>query len=372
MEIQGIKYIAPVFDMSGYAQAARAYVIALHKLGIPLTITPVSFEDGMADFGEDGKIISNLVNKNINYNIVIIHLTVEHYEKMIEKDKFNIGYSIWETNRIHDEWVNWLNSTVDVCFTGSKWGTEVYKNSGVKIPIFTIPHTINVEDYDNITPYLIAGVPENAYKFYALFQFFERKHPTALIKAYWHAFQNNENVALVLKTYRIGFNEKEKTIVKETISRLKQVTPMDNYPPIYLVLDRLSRAEILGMHKACDCLVHLDRGEGFGLVPFESGAIGNPIIVTGWGGVTEYANPDNSYLVNSQLTPVFGMPWSPFYNGNQLWAEPDVYHGSQLMRHVYRHRNEAVEKGNKLRKTIKNNFSYEVIGNKIIEVIRSL
>ena len=174
-----------------------------------------------------------------------------------------------------------------------------------------------------------------------------------------------------LKTYRFGFNDEEKNSIKETIRRLKQIMPMDKYPPIYLILDKLSNEEILGVHKSCDCLVHLDRGEGFGLVPFKAGAVGNPIIVTGFGGVTEYANKYNSYLVDYNLTPVFGMPISPFYDGSQLWAEPDLYEGSQLMRYVYNNQEKAKEKGLKLQEDIKNNFSYEVIGNKIIEAIRS-
>ena len=80
----------------------------------------------------------------------------------------------------------------------------------------------------------------------------------ALIKSYWHAFQNDENVALVLKTYRANFSDDEKNIVKETIKRLKAMTPMEKYPPLYLIGGMLDRDEILGLHKSCDCLTHLE------------------------------------------------------------------------------------------------------------------
>jgi len=310
MEIKGIRYIGPMFDMSGYAQAARGYALSLHRLGIPLTIKAVSFEGAEKnDFGESGRVLRSLVNKDIDYNIVIIHLTVEHYEQMKESGKTNIGYSVWETSKIHPEWVKWLNSTVDAVMTASDWGVEVYKNSGVDIPIFSVPHGIDMDEYKGVEPYSIDGVNPDAYKFYGIFQFFERKHPMGIIKSYWHAFQNHEDVALILKTYRQGFSEAEKNIVRETIKRVKNMMPMENYPPLYLIGDVLSRDQILGLHKACDCLVSLDRGEGFGLVPFEAGACGNPIMVTGWGGALEYAKPEHSYLVDYSLTPVFGMPW---------------------------------------------------------------
>jgi hypothetical protein len=88
------------------------------------------------------------------------------------------------------------------------------------------------------------------------------------------------------------------------------MTPMDNYPPIYLISHMLSNDEIVGLHKKGDCYFSTDRGEGFGLSPFTAGSCGNPIIVTGFGGSTEYAKPDNSYLIDYQLTPCSGMPWS--------------------------------------------------------------
>lgn len=373
MNIKGIKYVGPMFDMSGYAQAARGYALALHKLGIPLTIKPVSFEEGPgADFGEAGKILKALVNKQIDYNIVIIHLTVEHYEQMREPSKFNVGYSVWETSKIHPKWTEWLNSNVNAVMTASEWGVDVYKNSGVDIPVFSVPHGIDMDEYKGIEPYSIAGINPTAYKFYGIFQFFERKHPMALIKAYWHAFQNKENVALVLKTYRNGFSDEEKNVVRETIKRLKVMMPMENYPPLYLIGNMLDRAEILGLHKECDCLTHLDRGEGFGLVPFEAGACGNPIMITNWGGALEYAKPEHSYLVNYSLTPVFGMPWSPFYRGDQLWAEPDVAQASRLMQHVFKNQVEAANKGRMLQQYIAENFTWDKMGMRIIEVIKSL
>jgi glycosyltransferase involved in cell wall biosynthesis len=200
----------------------------------------------------------------------------------------------------------------------------------------------------------------------------ERKHPLALIKAYWYAFQNKENVALVLKTYRSDYSDGEKNAIRTTIKRLKQVTPMVNYPPIYLIPNMLTNDEIYGLHTRGDCYVSLDRGEGFGLSPFTAGAYGKPIIVTGFGGSTEYAKEDNSYLVNYTLTPVFGMPWSPWYRGDQLWAEPDIIHGANLMKHVFENQDEATARGKKLQNYIKENFVWEAIGKKIVDGIKSL
>jgi len=371
MEIRGIKYISPLFDTSGYAQASRGYVLALHKMGIPITVSPVSFEKTSPDLGEDGKILYNLQGKNIDYNIVITHLTAEWWEKHYEKGKTNIGYTVWETDKLHSDWPGWINK-YDAAMVGSEWTVDVCKNSGVTIPIFSVPHGIDLSQFNDIEPYDLSNVKKDAYKFYSIFQFTERKHPVALIKSYWYAFQNKENVALILKTYRSNFEDKEKEAIRNTMKRLKEVTPMDYHPPIYLILDMLSRDEVLSLHKSGDCLVSLDRGEGFGLTGFEAGAMGNPIIVTGLGGALEYAKPDNSYLVNYTMTPVSGMPWSPWYRGDQLWAEPDCLDAINKMRHIYANQEEAAMKGKALRSYIENNLTWDKVGQKMVDIIRGL
>jgi glycosyltransferase involved in cell wall biosynthesis len=372
MEIKGIKYVGPFLDNSGYAQAARGNILALHTLGVPLTLQPVSFENARPDLGKYGKDIEGLIDKDIEYNIVLTHTTPEFWSKYKEEDKTFVGYTIWETTKLHPEWPTYINETADKVLVGSEWNVGVFRDSGVDKPIGVVPHGINVKEFDDIEPFEVGGVSSDAYVFYSIFQWTERKHPLALLKAYWHAFQEEENVALVLKTYRSDYSEPEKNAIRTTIKRLKTVMPMAKYPPIYLISHMLTNDEILGLHARGDCYVSLDRGEGFGLSPFAAGACGNPIIVTGFGGTTEYAKPDLSYLVKYSETPVFGMPWSPWYRGDQLWAEPDILDGATKMRHVYNNQDEAAETGQRLATSIAENFSWEAIGKKIVKEIEEM
>ncbi len=373
MEIKGIKYISPTFDQSGYAQASRGNILALHELGVPLTLSPISFEQARPDLGKDGKILEGLVEKEIDYNIVIIHTTPEFWHKFREEDKTNVGYTIWETSRLHPDWKNYINDNVEKILVGSKWNIGVFEGSGVKVPIGVVPHGISVNEFEGIEPYNIVGISDEDYVFYSIFQWTERKHPIALIKAYWYAFRHpGDAVALVLKVYRSNYSEPEKNAIRATVRKLKQVTPADHHPKIYLILDILSHDEMLGLHARGDCYASLDRGEGFGLSPFTAGACGNPIIVTNFGGATEYAKEHNSYLTDYTLTPVHGMPWSPWYRSDQLWAEPDVLHGAKLMREIYENKVDAKRKGKLLQEEIREKFSWGVIGQKIIKELELL
>jgi glycosyltransferase involved in cell wall biosynthesis len=372
MEIKGIKYIAPCFNNSGYAKASRGNILALHKLGVPLTVKPISFEKAMPDLGEDGRIIRGLVNKDIDYNIVLIHSTPEFWSSHKEDGKFFVGYTIWETTKLHPKWICYINDVADLCMVGCEWNVSVFKDSGIKVKVVNIPHIFNPSILGSTKPYNIYGIEEDTFVFFSVFQFTERKNPLATIKSYWQAFPNNEKVALVFKTYRSDYSEKEKNAIRTTIMRLKKVCPAKNHPPIHLVLNMLTEEEMSGLYMSGDCYVSLDRGEGFGLGPFQAGANGKPIIVTGFGGVTEYAKHDNSYLVDYVEVPVFGMPYSPWYLLEQNWAEASQSHGSSLMKHVFNNRDEAYTKGRNLQKFIFDNFNEKVIGNRIINAIRSV
>ena len=730
MQIKGIRYTAPIFDNSGYGKASRGNIMSLYSLGIPITLNPISFEGSKPDLLENESIVLNsLVNKDIDYNINFIHTTPEFWEKYRKPDVKNVGYTVWETDRLHYSWPRYINDNVDKAIVVCEWNKEVFESSGVTIPIGVVQHGIHMDDFKGIKPYDIDGIDKDEFVFYSVFQWCydeqtrvltedgfkyfkdlvytdriatlnpkteeleyynpeklvkfrrkdkmfhlkgslfdvcvtpdhkmvvknkndmfsdwklipfnelvskgksgqtiipekyrakknckwigkpqsvfkipqlkdqtyslrkgsveeipmgpflefmgwylsegstykakrgyittitqyklkyrseiidcvkkmgfnpieknekdiifnsrelyyylkqfgkcnekfiptwikklsfaqikillnslfkgdgtsyengdwvkyvttskrlsedvlecllkvgmsgaisitdpalgtpgkidgreikgsllqyiisvnreqnepsmsyanfkeidydgyvycatvqnhtmlverngkvifsgntERKCPLALIKAYWHAFQNDENVALVLKTYRSDYSDPEKQAIRSTINRLKSVMPIKEYPPIYLISHMLSEKEILGLHTRGDCYVSLDRGEGFGLSPFIAGANGTPIIVTGLGGSTEYAKEDNSYLNPYTLTPVFGMPYSPWYSGDQLWAEPDVYAAVKTMRYIYENKSEAKEKGLRLKKYISENFTWEHIGKKLIKELETM
>jgi glycosyltransferase involved in cell wall biosynthesis len=260
-----------------------------------------------------------------------------------------------------------------MCFVPCQWNLDCYKESGVNIPIRKIQQGIDPEEFKNINKFSIAGLDDDTFVFYSIFQWTERKHPIALLKAYWAAFRNNENVALVLKTYRNDYSEHEKDAIKKSIMMVKQVTPMYGYPRTMLVLDMLSREEILGLHKRGDCFALLHRGEGWGMPHFEAGASGNAVLTTGMSGNMEFTTPDNSYLVDYSWTPVFGMQWIKWYaGGDQWWAEPDILQASEYMKHIYHNREEAKNKGKKLQKYILDNFSWSKVSRDMLNYIKEV
>jgi hypothetical protein len=55
-----------------------------------------------------------------------------------------------------------------------------------------------------------------------------------------------------------------------------------------------------------------------------------------------------------------------------MWAEPDLEHAMELMRHVHTHQEETIHIGGVLKQGIADNFNWSTIGGKIVHVLRGL
>jgi glycosyltransferase involved in cell wall biosynthesis len=363
----GVKYIGPVFDGSGYAEAARNYVLSIHRKGYPITLAPISFEQTRPDLGEEGEILKSLINSQIDYDKIIVHSTPDlwaHWTKF-ETNKHIIGYTVWETSKIHPTWTMACNRVNEV-WVPCDWNMNVFRDSGVNVPLHKIPHAIDVPDLDAVQDFNIAGVGSNDYIFYSIFQWQERKNPYGLLAAYTAAFTGVDDVCLVLKTYMHDHGgDREKVI--GLIKDYKKYMTLDHFPKMYVIVENMSSGNIQGLHKRGDCFTLLQRSEGWGLPHFEAAAMGNPIITPSYGGQSDFLNEENSYPVDYSLTPVAGMPWSPYYKGDQMWCEPDIGQAIEHMRHAYNNRDEAKAKGLLARENIQKNFTWDKIGDMIVK-----
>jgi glycosyltransferase involved in cell wall biosynthesis len=368
----GVKYIGPVFDGSGYAEAARNYVLSLHKKGYPVTLAPISFEQARPDLGEDGEILKSLVNAQIQYDKVIVHSTPDLWERFTqhERNKYIIGYTVWETSKLDPRWTKACNKADEV-WLPSEWNMEVFRESGVTAPLYKIPHAIDVPNLEELPKLNLEGLPQDTFVFYSIFQWQERKNPYGLLAAYNAAFEGVDDVVLILKTYnREQGNDLE--AVKKLILDFRKYIHLDNYPKIMLIVENMSRESILGLHNRGDCFVLLQRSEGWGLPHFEAAACGKPVITPAYGGQADFLNEENSYPVEYTLCPVTGMTWSPYYRGDQLWCEPDMAHAMELMREAYVNRDEAAEKGKKARQYVEENFTWDKVGDLMLDRLAAL
>jgi glycosyltransferase involved in cell wall biosynthesis len=358
VRIQGIKIVSCLFDGSGYAQGARNWVKGMLNLGVPMWAQPISFEQDRPDLGKDHDIMDALCRTPIPYDINFVRLSPEVAVKFIDPNAINICSCAWETTKLDPLWVDCCNK-FDAIFVESAWSVDVFRNSGVKKPIYLVPNCVDVNRFKPKEQ-----VTKGTYTFYSIQQWTERKNGIGLLKAYFNAFTSADDVRLVLKTYltRVEAKQDQRDIIKDHIEGLKKsLNLLTGYPPVYLITEKLTPEALDTMHQECDCYALLDRGEGLGLPYMDAAAAANPIIATDFGGSRQFLNEFNSYPVNYQLTFVDNMTWSPYYRGEQMWAEPNLPHAAELMRYVFDHKDEAFEMGKKARKDMESYYNSEAV-----------
>jgi len=103
-----------------------------------------------------------------------------------------------------------------------------------------------------------------------------------------------------------------------------------------------------------------DDGKGFGLTLAEAMRSGKPVIGTAYGGNSDFMTPENSYPVKYKLIEI-DRDHGPYKKG-WAWADPELDHAAELMRHVYENREEAKAIGWKAREDILRLLHPRVVG----------
>jgi glycosyltransferase involved in cell wall biosynthesis len=365
-----ILYTGALFDSSGYAEASRNYINALiEQPNIELSIQSVSFETWKTNLESFNQKVQPYLNKDIGIpDVHIVHLTPENFPRFRRAGVKTIGITVWETDRLPHDWVTLCN-VMDEIWVPCDWNVEVFRTSGVTVPVRKIPHCIDLAEFSNIqNEHSIADqINSNRFNFYSIFQWSSRKNPEGLLKAYLSEFDASDNVCLVLKTYYTNNSIQDRTLIVEAIKKAKNDLQLTNTPPVLLVHGGLSRDEILTIHNCCDCFVLPHRAEGWGVPHFEALAMGNPVIATGYGGNLEFMQLANSWLLSFFMTPVAGMG-RPTYNGKMHWAEPSLDDLQRYMRQAYSDPALTKQKGAAGQVKVQE-FTTHAIGKRMIELI---
>lgn len=189
------------------------------------------------------------------------------------------------------------------------------------------------------------------YLFLFIFDYFSvnaRKNPIGLVEAFKCAFDDGEGPLLVLKSINGDRRRDALARLHRAVGGRTDIRVVDGY---------VSTEEKDSMMAACDCYVSLHRSEGLGLTMAEAMALGKPVIATGYSGNLEFMNDANSYLVRHTMT--ITPPGADPYMPGVEWAEPDLDHAAELMRHVYDHPEETRVVGERARKDLQEHHAME-------------
>ena len=358
-----VKYTGPMSSVSGYGEANRTFVKALHVAGVDVTTEFIYFDNNTQNyFGETYNLCEKLRDRKVDYKIKVIHTPCDSYQKYLEPCKYHIGHLFWETSAMSKEWV-WNCNLLDEIWTGSKHNADVFRKSGVKCPIYEFPE-VSDTSIENLRP--LIGTQNFSFNetfvFLSVFQWIERKNPQCLIKGFVDAFSDKDKVALIIKTYRDNGDQKEQNLFINQIKKWGSEVKGGHYPRVMLVTKYLDKDKLNRLMKTADVFVLPHRGEGWGRPISEAMSFGTATMATKWGGVHDWLPDDTYYPLKFNLINVFGMDWAPWYKEDQLWADVDYKHLSERMRFAYENKEETKKRGERGMEFVKQKFSYETVG----------
>lgn len=338
----------PVQKASGLGIASREYAKALKRQGVDVRVG-ASEKSSYRD------------EKTKKRNVLIYHHlpTTINFEKERKQFDLIILNTVWETTRIPKSWMRVMNK-FDAVLVPSIQNKQAMRNSGVKVPVFLVPHGVHTSKYNPVNKKLPLQQAKGRFVFVSVFGFQHRKNPETLLRAYWEQFSSTDKALLVIKTNGYAPSEDEAWI-KNRVSRYKkQLGLRKSTAPVVILGRRLNDKQMTGIYTLGHAFVLPTRGEGVGLPFLESLASGVPVITTGWGGHMDFLTKKNSFFVSYKLrNPAGSMNQKSaisrrfrqlFAEKGQQWAEPDISSLKHQMRSAYNQPLLCKQKGRQGRK----------------------
>jgi glycosyltransferase involved in cell wall biosynthesis len=351
---------APLRDPSGYADEARHFLFALAGADVNVTARAIKWSDKSVILpAERERLLQKMLRRPAQAGSVQVCHILAPYFQPDPHARANVGRTMFETDRLPDGWAQACNR-MDAVWVPGAFNVETFAAAGVeRDKLRVVPGAIDLAPYNpDCAPLRIDG--GRGFNFLSVFDWTLRKGWDTLIRAFVEEFDQDEEVALVLKTHSsLGYTTQQ--MLDFLIAYVTDILGRDpnRIPDVVLQDANVPDARMPNLYRAANCYVMPSRGEGWGRPYMEAMAMGLPVIATGWSGQTAFLNADNSYVLDYEIVDVPEPAWreTPTFQGHR-WAEPSCTHLRQLMRRAFEDRAEGRQLGQQGRAHLETHFTY--------------
>jgi len=273
---------------------------------------------------------------------------------------FNLLHAYgWEETLFPQDWVCDFNTFLDGITVMSNQVKKILLDSGVQIPIKVCG--LGVDHLKKISINKNYRINTNKFTFLHVSSCFPRKGISVLLEAYGKSFSKNDDVLLIIKTFKNQHNN-----LDLDLTHLQNVFP--SYPEVKIIYQDISNSDMLALYSQSNCLLAPSFGEGFGLPIAEAMYMGIPVITTNWGGQKDFCNNENSWLIDYDFKPAR----THFNQQYSLWAEVNVDKLASQLIHFYNLSPHEIKKRTDKAKTSITKFTWSKVAKSNIEFIQDL
>lgn len=338
---------APVFSISGYGAHARDIALALlsdERFNVSIKLT------GWGG-SSSGEFLSKETMRRLTFGInnklrdesdsIFIHVGIP--TEFQPAGKYNVGITAGlEVTRITSAWVEGCNK-MDLVVVPTKFISDIFINCGVTSSMLVVPEGVDTQIFSSdpvipLYPILNSNNITTEFNFLSIGQWLnypfgkDRKQIALLIDTFMKAFEGDNTVGLILKTYTNNISTPDEYFTKK---KIEEVVRGRKDPQIYLLHGELTEVELGQLyHTNVHAYVSMTSGEGWNRPTAEAACSGMPIVITGWSGHMDYLQKESSSIIAYALgeIPAEVIQSTNFFEQGMQWAYPNIEDAIAKMR----------------------------------------
>ena len=353
-----------LFDPFGYADEARAYLIALDRAGRPAAARDIRFTNDRVRLpSAHQRAVDDAIARTPDGEFVLVHHRIPGPNQPLHAEGPDVARTMFETSSVPRAWLPRLLECDEV-WVPCEFNLETFQRGGFPGDrLRVLPETIDFDLFDPERTEPLAAKGARGFTFLTNFDFTDRKGWDVLLDAWCDAFGRDDDVCLVLKCLGLHVPESE---IRGRIDAYLEGRPT---APILLDTRFLPTADMPRLYAGADAFVLASRGEGWGRPWMEAMAMGLPTIGSRWSGTTMFMDDANSWLVDGEVVDVAesAQTHTPFYRGHR-WFHPDREALTAALREVRRGGAEVDAKSAAGRAGLVERFGPEPIAERIAEL----
>jgi glycosyltransferase involved in cell wall biosynthesis len=301
------------------------------------------------------------------YDLQISYTSMKNFPFLLSngsKNRFGIWCYEWDGKNVLPNGFAKNHVFCDTLCAPSKFAKDVFVNSGVPSErIKVIPHGIDVSSYQKTSTVKINT--DKKYKIFSnIAQLHLRKNIPGLLDAYGKAFDQNDDVTLILKCRDKSPKYPFDVSFQQCLSGFKKKYPKHAEIKVFSeFVDDMS-----DLYRSIDAVYTMSHCEGFYFPGLEGLAAGKMSIAPAYGGQLDFLNNENSYLVSGSV--VRANPRSMYWEekSNAVWFQPSVEDAADKLKLSYKNYEEINKKLELQKSDIYEKYSWASVAQQIINL----